>query len=64
MGMTGVSTLGVPPAEVEALGRRLLELGVTEIWTGHCTGKPGFDLLRPVLGARLNYLSTGTVLEF
>lgn len=63
MGAGGASTLGPKPERVEALGRRLLELGVEEIWTGHCTGAPAFELLRPLLGERLHYLSTGAVVE-
>lgn len=63
MGAGGAATLGVRPERVEALGRRLMELGVEEIWTGHCTGAPAFELLKPVLGARLHALSTGTVVE-
>ena len=63
MGHGGVTTLGAPPAAVEALGRRLLELGVEEVWTGHCTGAPAYELLRPVLGERLHSLTSGAVLE-
>ena len=63
MGAGGASTLGARPEEVRALGEALLALGVEEVWTGHCTGQPAFDLLRPVLGARLHPLSTGTVVE-
>ncbi|MFQ8758838.1 MAG: hypothetical protein ACLSAF_04685 [Intestinimonas sp.] len=33
------------------MGRRLLELGIGEIWTGHCTGTPAFELLRPCWGS-------------
>ena len=58
-----MTTLGAPPAAVEALGRRLLELGVEEVWTGHCTGAPAYELLRPVLGERLHSLSSGAVLK-
>ena len=63
MGAGGAETLGVRPERAQALGRRLLELGVEEIWTGHCTGRPAFDLLAPILGERLHYLSTGTVVR-
>lgn len=59
MGLAGVSTLGVKPERVEALGRKLLSLGVQEVFTGHCTGAPAFALLQPVLGERLHYLATG-----
>ena len=61
MGAGGATTLGVRPEKAQALGERLLALGVQEIWTGHCTGRPAFDLLTPILGDRLHYLATGTV---
>lgn len=61
MGSGGAATLGVRPEKAQALGERLLALGVREIWTGHCTGRPAFDLLVPILGDRLHYLATGTV---
>lgn len=63
MGAEGATSLGARPERVASLGRRLLELGVMEIWTGHCTGTPAFDLLKPVLGEHLHYLSTGTTVE-
>ena len=59
MGSGGAETLGVSPERARALGERLLALGVQEIWTGHCTGRPAFDLLAPILGRRLHDLSTG-----
>ena len=46
-----------------AAGARHVDLGVEEIWTGHCTGKPAFDLLTPILGSRLHYLATGAVVR-
>lgn len=61
MGAGGATTLGVRPEKAQALGERLLALDVQEIWTGHCTGRPAFDLLVPILGDRLHYLTTGTV---
>lgn len=63
MGAGGTATLGPRPERVEALGRRLLELGVEEIWTGHCTGAPAFALLKPLLGDRLHALTTGEVIQ-
>lgn len=58
-GRGGDATLGVSPEEARALGRRLLALGVEDIWTGHCTGVPAYALLKEVLGQRLHPLSTG-----
>jgi len=64
MGIRGVSTLGVRPVEVEALGRRLLTLGVKKSYICHCTGDPAAKLLTDVMGERVSYLPGGSILEF
>lgn len=45
--------------EVEKLGRSLLDLGIKEIYTGHCTGEHGFEILSGVMGEKLKLLKTG-----
>lgn len=62
MGIRGVSTLGVDPQEVEALGRRLLELGVKRTYICHCTGDPAGKILTRVMGENVSYFRTGTVI--
>ena len=64
MGLLGAATMGGPSEEVEALGKRLLELGVQQVYTGHCTGMPAFEVLAGVLGERIHYFSTGCSAEF
>lgn len=63
MGTRGAKTLGERPDEVEELGRRLLELGVNHTYTCHCTGDPAYKLLSRVMGEKVSYLRTGTVIE-
>lgn len=63
MGPAGVSTLGCAPEEAASLGRTLLELGVGRVLTCHCTGKPGFEILRDVMGGRAEYFMTGDTAE-
>ena len=63
MGPEGVETLGMPEDEVRKLGRALKAFGLDEIYTGHCTGDPGFAILKEELGDGLRYMSTGTVIE-
>lgn len=65
MGLLGVKTMGPTPEEILALGNRLFfALGVEQVWTGHCTGSPAFELLHSVFPDRVQALSTGLVLEF
>ena len=65
MAPAGTATLDRPEAEVRALARRLRdELEVEDICTGHCTGRPAYQLLAEELGGRLRPLTTGAVFEF
>lgn len=64
MGVLGTKTLGVKPQEVEALGRRLIELGVKHTYVCHCTGDPATKILTRVMGEKVSYLRTGTAIEF
>lgn len=63
MGMRGTSSMGVKSEEVRNLARRLISQKVKYIFTGHCTGNPAFMILKEELGEKLQYFSTGTVLE-
>ena len=64
MGSTGTRSLGSAPEAVTALARRLGdELGVEEIYTGHCTGQPAFALLEQALPGRVHPLTSGQVIE-
>ncbi|MBQ3089089.1 MAG: MBL fold metallo-hydrolase [Oscillospiraceae bacterium] len=60
----GLKGLTYPPEQVRTLARRLTELGVEEIWTGHCTGQEGYAVLKEELGPRLHRLTTGLRLSF
>lgn len=65
MGSGGVTTLGPEPEQVEALARELTqELGVSKLYTGHCTGAPGLALLQRAAPQAVYPLHTGDVLEF
>ena len=65
MGKGGPSTMGPAPEEILALGSRMFyALKVEQVWTGHCTGAPAFDLLRGAFPGRVSPLSSGLILEF
>jgi 7,8-dihydropterin-6-yl-methyl-4-(beta-D-ribofuranosyl)aminobenzene 5'-phosphate synthase len=50
--------------EVRELARRIKMTGIEAIYTGHCTGKRSFDILKEDLGEMVHQLSVGLVMEF
>lgn len=65
MGPQGITTLGKQPEEVRTLAHRLIdELGVTYVYTGHCTGAPACDILREVSTDTFRMIHTGDTLDF
>ena len=46
----------------QALGERLKTYG-TKFYTCHCTGEAAYDVLKDIMGSRLEYFSGGTVIE-
>lgn len=65
MGLRSPDSLDVAPGIVKNLGHWLCdEMGVEQIYTGHCTGGPAFALLKEELGERVHSLQTGDVLHF
>lgn len=63
MGSIGTNSISGKPDDVRALGKRLVDLNVKNIFTGHCTGNPAYEILKEELGDRLQYFSTGTIVE-
>lgn len=49
--------------EIEQLAEEVKKLGIGRLFTGHCTGGPGYELLKKYLPENLGALSTGTVIE-
>ena len=49
-------------AMLKAAAEQLLSYD-TVYYTGHCTGQKQYDYLKSIMGDRLQYLSTGTMLE-
>lgn len=49
-------------SDVKKTGRLLNEnKNVKKIFTGHCTGKIAYDILKNIMGNKLEYFSTGTI---
>lgn len=49
-------------ATLEAAAKKLLEYD-TIYYTGHCTGQKQYDFLKNIMGDKLHYIATGTILE-
>lgn len=50
-------------AEIEEIATYLETVGLEYLYTGHCTGQPGYELLSKYLGVKLRRLSTGVEIE-
>ncbi len=68
----GFHLMGLPPGRyamsdsrenVKGLARTLEQICDGPIYTGHCTGEKGFDVLKTVLGDRLFPMRTGAIIE-
>lgn len=51
-------------AEVRELARRIRLTGIEAVYTGHCTGKRSFNILKDELGEIVHQLYVGLVMEF
>jgi 7,8-dihydropterin-6-yl-methyl-4-(beta-D-ribofuranosyl)aminobenzene 5'-phosphate synthase len=63
IGLPFYDSMGPSRAEVEAIGRQMLERVSGPVYSGHCTGAKGFAVLESVMGERLRPFSTGAVAE-
>lgn len=48
--------------KLKAAAKKLLEYN-TIYYTGHCTGQKQYDYLKTIMGDKLHYTATGTILE-
>jgi 7,8-dihydropterin-6-yl-methyl-4-(beta-D-ribofuranosyl)aminobenzene 5'-phosphate synthase len=50
-------------ADIEALGKAILKYPIENIFTGHCTGIKAYQILKEVMGEKLEYFATGEKTE-
>ena len=60
----GFHTMADSDLNVQKIGECLLEYPIQSIYTGHCTGKRAYEVLKSVMGNKLEYLPTGRIVEF
>lgn len=63
MGLRGPKSKSMSKFKIEALGQRLIDLGVQEIYTGHCTGDPAFEILKNKFTKQVHHFHTGDSIE-
>ena len=51
------------PETVRRIGEALLKTGAV-YYTSHCTGKASFQILKEVMGDKIQYLATGSIIKF
>ncbi|MCG7588372.1 MBL fold metallo-hydrolase [Photobacterium sp. OFAV2-7] len=59
VGLPMFNSIGGTKDEIKAIGRELESYPIDKLYTGHCTGKKAYGLLKSVLGDRLEHLPTG-----
>lgn len=59
----GFHLFQMPEKEIRALADRIKKTGIQKVYTGHCTGKRAFFLLKEELKDRVHQLETGLVIE-
>lgn len=63
IGLPRFNTMTASQSEVETIALTMLDLVSGPVFTGHCTGRKGYDALSTVMGNRLRPIHTGTVVE-
>jgi 7,8-dihydropterin-6-yl-methyl-4-(beta-D-ribofuranosyl)aminobenzene 5'-phosphate synthase len=48
---------------IESIGSKLAEYPIERVYTGHCTGRKGYPLLKNVMGDSVDYFATGDTVK-
>ena len=60
IGLPILNTMVVSKGEVKRIGEELLKYPIERVYTGHCTGKKAYRVLKGVLAEKLEHLPTGS----
>ncbi len=58
-----INSMAGNKADVEILGKAILNYPIEKVYTGHCTGLKAYKILKKVMGQKLEYFSTGCRVE-
>ena len=63
IGIPFFNTMAASRREVEDMGREILTFSPDKVYSAHCTGAKGFQVLQGVMGDTLEAFHTGTTIE-
>lgn len=63
VGLPLFDSIGGTKQDIKDLGLALLQYPIDKLYTGHCTGKKAYGLLKEVLGDRLEAIPTGSCIR-
>jgi 7,8-dihydropterin-6-yl-methyl-4-(beta-D-ribofuranosyl)aminobenzene 5'-phosphate synthase len=63
IGLPFYDSMSAPRAEVEEIGRKIVETTEGPVFSGHCTGHKAFGVLAGVMGDRLRPFPTGSIVD-
>lgn len=63
VGLPLFDSIGGTKQDIKDLGLALLKYPIDKMYTGHCTGKTAYNLLKEVLGERLEAIPTGSCIS-
>jgi 7,8-dihydropterin-6-yl-methyl-4-(beta-D-ribofuranosyl)aminobenzene 5'-phosphate synthase len=58
-----LNTMAETKTSVEYIGRKLTEYPIEKVFTGHCTGRKAYPILKNVMGNKVDYFATGNSVE-
>lgn len=59
VGLPLFNSIGGTKKQIEEIGESMLNYPIDKLYTGHCTGMKAYNILKGVLGERLEYFPTG-----
>ena len=60
IGLPKLNTMAGSKGEVKGIGQELLKYPIERVYTGHCTGKKAYRVLKGVMAEKLEYFQTGS----
>jgi len=59
-----LKNMGESKDAVHEIGKKLMEYPIEKVYTCHCTGEKAYNILKEVMGDKLEYFTTSTTVTF